>query len=135
MTMYEAGKIIKINHNIATVKCDKSEQCKSCSSSFCNVKERKFKAINSNDIEIGVGDTVEVYISPGKTILSSFVVLIFPLLMFIAGYILSGKFFNFQTDALKAAGGALGLFLGFILSFLFNMLKKNQHLPAITKKL
>ncbi len=133
--MYEAGKIIKINHKIATVKCEKSEQCKSCSSSFCNVKDRKFKALNNNDLELVAGDKVEVFVSPGKTILSSFVVLIFPLLMFIAGYVLSGKFFNFQTDALKAAGGALGLFLGFILSFLFNMLKKNQHLPVITRKL
>ena len=133
--MYEAGRIIKINNKVATLKCGKPEECKSCSSSFCNVKDRRFKALNSNNLDIQIDDTVEVYISPGKTIMSSFIVLIFPLLMFIAGYFLSGFLFNFQTDALKAAGGAAGLFLGFILSFLFNMLKKNQHLPVITKKL
>ncbi len=133
--MYEAGRIIKINNKVATLKCGKPEECKSCSSSFCNVKDRRFKALNSNNLDIQVDDTVEVYISPGKTIMSSFIVLIFPLLMFIAGYFLSGVIFNFQTDALKAAGGAAGLFLGFIISFLFNMLKKNQHLPVITKKL
>ena len=133
--MYEAGRIIKINNKVATLKCGKPEECKSCSSSFCNVKDRRFKALNSNNLDIQIDDTVEVYISPGKTIMSSFIVLIFPLLMFIAGYFLSGVIFNFQTDALKAAGGAAGLFLGFILSFLFNMLKKNQHLPVITKNL
>lgn len=133
--MYEAGRIIKINNKVATLKCGKPEECKSCSSSFCNVKDRRFKALNSNNLDIQIDDTVEVYISPGKTIMSSFIVLIFPLLMFIAGYFLSGVIFNFQTDALKAAGGAAGLFIGFILSFLFNMLKKNQHLPVITKKL
>ena len=133
--MYEAGRIIKINNKVATLKCGKPEECKSCSSSFCNVKDRRFKALNSNNLDIQVDDTVEVYISPGKTIMSSFIVLIFPLLMFIAGYFLSGVIFNVQTDALKAAGGAAGLFLGFIISFLFNMLKKNQHLPVIKKKL
>ncbi len=133
--MYEAGKIIKINNKIVSVKCEKSEQCKSCSSTFCNVKDRRFKALNSSNIELNIDDTVEVYISPGKTILSSFVVLIFPLIMFIAGYFLSGKIFHFQTDALKAAGGAAGLFMGFIASFIFNMFKKNQNLPVITRKL
>ncbi len=133
--MYEAGKVIKINNKVVSVKCEKSEQCKSCSSTFCNVKDRRFKALNSKNIELQIDDTVEVFISPGKTIFSSFVVLIFPLIMFILGYFLSGKIFNFQTDALKAAGGAAGLFIGFILSFLFNMLKKNQNLPVITRKL
>ena len=88
--MYEAGRIIKINNKVATLKCGKPEECKSCSSSFCNVKDRRFKALNSNNLDIQIDDTVEVYISPGKTIMSSFIVLIFPLLMFIAGYFLSG---------------------------------------------
>ena len=64
-----------------------------------------------------------------------FIVLIFPLIMFILGYFLSGAILNFQSDALKAAGGAAGLFLGFILSFIYNMLRKNQSLPVITRKL
>ena len=133
--MYEAGKVLKINNKIVSIKCGKPEQCKSCSSTFCNVKDKRFKALNSNNLELNVDDSVEVYISPGKTILSSFVVLIFPLIMFILGYFLSGIFFNFQTDALKAAGGAGGLFIGFIISFIFNMFKKNQNLPVITRKL
>ena len=133
--MYEPGKIIKINNKTVTIKCGKPEECKSCSSSFCNVKDRKFKALNSKNLDLKVDDDVEVYIAPGKTILSSFIVLIFPLIMFVLGYYLSGLFFNFQTDALRAAGGAAGLFIGFILSFIYNMLRKNQSLPVITKKL
>ena len=133
--MYEAGKVIKINNKTATIKCGKPEQCKSCSSSFCSVKDRKFKALNKNNLDIMVDDDVEVYFAPGKTILSSFIVLIFPLIMFILGYFLSGAILNFQSDALKAAGGAAGLFLGFILSFIYNMLRKNQSLPVITRKL
>ena len=133
--MYEPGKIIKINNKTATIKCGKPEACKSCSSSFCNVKDRKFKALNSKNLDIQIDDEVEVYIAPGKTILSSFIVLIFPLIMFVLGYFLSGMLFNFQTDALKAAGGAAGLFIGFIISFIYNMLRKSQSLPVITRKL
>ncbi len=133
--MYETAKVTEINNNIVTVHCEKSEHCKSCSSSFCNVKTRHFKTLNSKNLDLEKGDLVEIYISPGKTIFSSFIVLIFPLILFIAGYYFSGKLFNFQSDALRAAGGALGLFAGFILSFIFNMIKKNQSLPVITGKL
>ena len=133
--MYETARVIEIHQNIITLQCNKSEHCKSCSSSFCNIQTRNFKALNNRDFEINEGDTLEVFISPGKTIFSSFVVLIFPLLMFILGYFLSGKLLNFNSDALKAAGGAFGLFIGFILSFLFNMIRKNQNLPVITRKL
>ncbi len=133
--MYEAGIVTGIKNKTIYIKCGKPEQCKSCSSSFCNVKDRKFKALNINKVNLEVDDAVEVYISPGKTILSSFIVLIFPLIMFILGYVLSGIIFNFKTDALKAAGGAAGLFLGFIISFIYNMFKKNHTLPVITRKL
>ncbi len=64
--MYEAGKVLKINNKIISLKCGKPEQCKSCSSTFCNVKDKRFKALNSNNLELNVDDSVEVYISPGK---------------------------------------------------------------------
>jgi len=133
--MYERGIVTSVDKNIITIKCGKPEQCKACSSSFCNIKTKNFKALNHKGLDIAEGDNVEVYISPSKTIGYSFIVLIFPLLMFIAGYYLTGILFNVESDALKAAGGIAGLVTGFILSFLYNFLQKNQNLPVISEKL
>ena len=133
--MYERGIVENINGKTISIKCGKPEQCKSCSASFCNVKSKNFTALNSYDIELKTGDSVEIYLSPAKTIFSSFMVLIFPLLLFIAGYFLSGIVFNTDSDALKAGGGVAGLLAGFILSFVFNMVSRSHNLPVVSEKL
>jgi sigma-E factor negative regulatory protein RseC len=133
--MYERGIVTSIDENIITIKCGKPDQCKACSSSFCNIKTKNFKALNQDGFELNEGDEVEVYISPSKTILYSFVVLIFPLLMFIAGYYLTGSVLKVESDAVRAFGGIAGLACGFVLSFMYNFLKKNQNLPVVTEKI
>ncbi len=133
--MYERGIVTSVEKNIVTIKCGKPDQCKACSSSFCNISSKNFLALNRNGLDIREGDTVEVYISPAKTIGFSFMVLIFPLLMFITGYYLTGSIFHTSSDGLKALGGIAGLVCGFGLSFLYNIIKKNQNLPVVTEKL
>jgi positive regulator of sigma E activity len=132
--MYEQGTVAAVNGKIITIKCGKPEQCKSCSSSFCNVKTKNFKALNRNSLDLKEGDLVEVYVSPGKTIAYSFIVLIFPLLMFLAGYFFSGPLFGANSDSIKALFGLAGLAAGFILGFLFNSIRKNHNFPVITEK-
>jgi sigma-E factor negative regulatory protein RseC len=133
--MYEQGTVTAVKGEIITIKCGKPEQCKSCSSSFCNVKTKNFRAFNRESLDLKEGDEVEVYVSPGKTIAYSFIVLIFPLLMFVAGYFISGTVFGVNSDPIKALFGLAGLAAGFILSFLFNSIRKNHNLPVITGKI
>ena len=133
--MYEKGIVEKISGSRVTVSCGKPEKCGSCSSSFCNVKTKKFDALNRYSIDIREGDCVEIYLSPAKAIISSFMVLIFPLILFIAGYFIFGAVFKTDSDALRAGGGVAGLAAGFIISFVYNMLSRNRNLPVIIEKL
>lgn len=133
--MYERGIVTSIDKNIITIKCGKPDQCKTCSSSFCNIKTKNFKALNQDSLDLSEGDEVEVYISPSKTILYSFIVLILPLLMFIACYYLTGAVLKVQSDAVRAFGGVAGLAGGFLLSFAYNFLRKNHNLPVVTEKI
>lgn len=133
--MYERGIVTSVEGDIVTIKCGKPGQCKACSSSFCNIKTREFRALNSSFLELKNGDEVEVYISPARTIAYSFMVLIFPLIMFIAGYYLANVFFGISSEGLRALAGLSGMAAGFILSFIFNYTQKNRNLPVVAEKL
>lgn len=134
--MYGQGRITSLEKNIATITCGaKADMCKKCGSSFCAVKIKKFNAVNSQNLDIANGDMVEIFIPPAKAIGYSFFVLIFPLLMFIAGYFLSAPLFGASTDNMKALYGTVSLFIGFATVFIYSLKWKNSTLPTITKKL
>jgi sigma-E factor negative regulatory protein RseC len=134
--MYERGTITTIDKNIIGVICGNPEQCKACPAAklFCNIKTKEYKALNADDLDLAVGDVVEVYISPAKTIGYSFSVLIFPLIMFIAGYYLTAGVTKTLSEGIKIIGGAVGLASGFLAAYLYNSSTKKQQYPVITKK-
>ena len=134
--MYERGTVTTIDKDIITVICGKPEYCKSCAASklFCNVQTKEFKALNTNSFDIKTGDDVEIYLTPAKTIGYSFSILIFPLIMFIAGYYLAEKAVNTLSEGIKILGGFAGLIAGFALAFLYNSITKEQKYPVITRK-
>lgn len=134
--MYGQGRVTSLEENIATITCGaKADMCKKCGSSFCAVKTKKFDAENSKNLDIAVGDMVEVFIPPAKAIGYSFFVLIFPLLMFIAGYFLSAPLFGTSTDSMKALYGTISLFIGFAIVLIYSLKQRNSTLPVITEKL
>ena len=135
--MYERGTVIAVDKNIITVTCGKSEHCKTCPASkmFCNIKKKEFKALNTNDLDIKTGDRVEIYISPAKTIVYSFSILIFPLIMFIVGFYLTASLVNTLSDGIKILGGFVGLASGFAIACLYNYLTAKQKYPVIMTKL
>lgn len=107
--------------------------CKSCSgNSFCNIKEREIQAHLPQEIEAGVGDTVEIYLPPGKTILAGFMVMIFPLLLFGLLFFLTGRLWPGAGEGLQVIGGLLGLAGGFGLSWLYSQMTNAANLPRIT---
>ncbi len=132
--MTEISTVISYTKQQAVLSCT-SSTCSSCAgNSFCNVKAHTYTALNPQKIEIKPGDEVEVFLPPGKTIFSGFLVLIFPLILFIAGFLLTGVFIDGAGEGIQALGGFLGLSAGFGLGFLFGRLKKRQFMPTIQKK-
>ena len=132
--MTEISTVISHTKHQAVLSCT-SAGCSSCAgNSFCNVKAHTYTALIPQKLELEPGDEVEVFLPPGKTIFSGFLVLIFPLILFIAGFLLTGALVEGAGEGLQALGGFIGLTAGFGLGFLFGRLKKSQYMPIIQKK-
>ena len=135
--MYERGTVAAVDKEFITIVCSKQGDCKTCAAGklFCKSKVREFKALNTDGLDLRTGDTVEIYLSPGKTIGYSFSVLIFPLLMFLAGFFLTGKLSDTVSEGAKVLGGFVGLAAGFVMAFFHNSLTRKHQYPVITKKI
>lgn len=129
--MVETGIVSSVDGKIVTMGCGPNEGCESCSSSFCSTDKRVFEAINSKDLKIGEGDTVDVYLAPGKTIAAGFLVLIVPLILFATGYLLTGRLSPESSEGIKALFGLIGLAVGFLTSFLYSSKRKEKSMPEI----
>jgi sigma-E factor negative regulatory protein RseC len=80
-----------------------------------------------------VGDTVEIYLPPGKTIFAGFMVMILPLLLFALGFFLLGLGLPESGEGARVLGGLAGLILGFGISWLYARLTKTRDLPLVTE--
>jgi positive regulator of sigma E activity len=129
--MVETAIVQSIDGEIIKMGCGDVEGCTTCSSSFCSAEKRVYEAVNPKDFDIGEGDLVDVYLSPGKTVAAGFLVLIVPLLLFMAGYLISGKLITTATEGIRAIFGLLGLSTGFALSFTYSKKRKTASMPAI----
>jgi positive regulator of sigma E activity len=134
--MYEHGTVINIEDKIITIACGELDQCQNCkaSSLFCNIKAKNFQALNINNLELKTGDSVEIFLSPAKSIFFSFSILIFPLITFFIGYFLITRFIDGASDGIKITGGFGGLLSGFLIAFIYNSITKKNNYPAITQK-
>ncbi len=131
--MTETAIVSNIDGKTVTIDCSSKGTCKSCSSSFCATDQRVFKASNSKGFDINVGDTVDVYLAPGKTIAAGFLVLIVPLILFMVGYSVSGRLFSATSEGIQALFGIIGLAAGFGLSFVYSKKKRASSMPEITR--
>ena len=130
--MTEITQVISIERHHVTLGCI-TTSCKACSgSSFCNIQGKTFTAINPEKLSIKVGDTVDVYLPPGKTIFSGFMILIFPLILFLAGLLGVRAAVPGAGDGLQALGGFIGLAAGFLIGYIFGLIKKKTYQPVIT---
>ena len=94
--------------------CDKS-LCEGCKASFfCTSKKASFK------------------VSPGKTLLTVFMSLGLPLLMFIPGYFI-GSLIS-ESEGIKLLASLLAVALGFAIAAIFFRVKKDKYTPRIIGK-
>ncbi|MCF7929439.1 MAG: SoxR reducing system RseC family protein [Spirochaetales bacterium] len=131
--MTEQGTVIKIDDSVITLTCSRSEGCKSCNSSFCSSKSRTFQAENTPDLPVQTGDTVEVFLEPWKAVLAGFQVLILPLILFIAMYLIAENLLGFGGEGANVLMGLAGLVMGFGLSLLISKFKRKTDLPRLTR--
>jgi len=134
--MTETAKILAINGDTAILGCGmESAACASCAGSpFCNIRERTYEAVIDTGVRVTEGDIVRVFLPPGRTILSGFMVLIFPLILFLLFFFLSGPILGMQGEGVRALCGIVGLILGFGISFLTGRINKRKNMPRIIEK-
>ncbi len=134
--MTETAKILAINGDTAVLGCGMgSAACASCAGSpFCNVRERTYEAVIDTGVSVTEGDIVRVFLPPGRTILSGFMVLIFPLILFLLFFFFSGPIAGIQGEGGKALCGIVGLILGFGISFLFGRVNTRKNMPRVIEK-
>jgi len=61
-------------------------------------------------------------------------VLIFPLILFILGFLLTGVIKPGASEGFQALGGFIGLVVGFGIGYLFGRIKKNSYIPIVQSK-
>lgn len=134
--MKETGTINRIEGVDIFLSCGSAGGCKGCAAgAFCKGNAREIIAHNDHNLPLHKGDKVEIYLPPGKTIFSGFIVLIFPLLTFIAAFVLASVILPSSGEGVQALFGVGGLGAGFGLSYLYNKSQKHNSYPEITRKL
>lgn len=132
--MYSVTTVKEIyKDNLVLVGCS-TKACESCKAEmFCNNKnDTTFTAKNENNLNLKVGDKVELFLPPGKTIVSSLLVFAVPLILFPIGYLLM-KHFAMLNELICALGGIAAMAIGFAVTSIIAVRKKNELMPVITK--
>ena len=135
--MLEKATVIKVNDRTITLTCSDSDSCQACAAhGFCGgVNDKTFDAWNSHDFELEPGNQVEVHLPTGKTIGAAFMVMIFPLLLFVVFFYAAKFVIPGAGEGIQVIGGLAGIAAGFGLNFLINRKPKQSSMPDIVKKL
>lgn len=128
--MYIDANVVKVNDNgsvILSQNCQR--ECGNCKGSFfCKQKDTTFEA-TSGSLKLQKGEHVRVYLPKGKTILSTVLVFIVPLL-FMSVFILLGGL-SVINELLSGVLALVSLFLSFGILFLVNKKNKDKLMPIV----
>ena len=86
---------------------------------FWKIKNRVYTVSNPSGLSVTEGDTVEIYLPPGRTVLSAALTFILPLILFPLGYSLGREIFKSLSLPDSLIFLAEGEFLPFVLGFTF----------------
>ena len=109
--------------------------CQGCKvSMFCNNKNvSEFFALNPKKVQVKAGDLVELYMPPGKTILSTALVFALPLLLFPLGYLAMRAAFPKSSDILHAPGGFCAMAISFGVAAIISTVHRRNLMPTIVR--
>jgi positive regulator of sigma E activity len=129
--MTERGIVVRIEGEQVGIRC-LPEACSSCGSCSRREREHLVRAVNRTGRDLQQGDQVEMYIHPGRAVLSGFLVLILPLLLFFPGYYLP-ELFGVRAEAVRVVLGLAGVAVGFLFNIVRTRTRKTQELPEIIR--
>lgn len=139
--MEEIGIILKKENGFAVVEVRKGSECKACQAKDAcpESAQEGYKIIRAkNEINAEKGDKVLLECTPSTSLISSFVVFIFPLLFCIAGYFVGSAVFG-PVPEYKPI---LTCLASFIIAFLIiryadrqYFSKKSEFIPSISEKI
>lgn len=134
--MKQTGTVQRLEGETVFLNCGTPASCKNCAAgAFCKTRDREIEALNLRGLDIAPGDEVEIYLPPGRTVFSGFVVLIFPLLTFILAYLSASALVPGSGEGTGVIFGLAGLAIGFGISFVYNTLTRKKNFPEIIGKL
>ena len=146
--MREIGKIVSIEREKISLAITGDETCASCGggnaadgaagcpgcSVFGSKNVKTIDAVNRNHLSLAVGDVVEVYLPPRKTVWAAFLLFVFPLLVFFAGYAAAGWLVPSSADGVKIICGAAGIAAAYLALFLVRRVRKTKDWPEVVGK-
>ncbi|MEA1973559.1 MAG: SoxR reducing system RseC family protein, partial [Candidatus Cloacimonadota bacterium] len=115
----EKAVVVKFNNKLAEVQMIKTADCESCSiNGVCHggASDKTLIPIQT-DLNLEVGDEVEIYISPSSRIFSSALIFLFPIISMIIFYLISRILFSLSEN-ISIASSFLGLLIsGLIIKY------------------
>ena len=133
--MITTGIIKEINNDKISVEMfDAGSTCSSgnCASCSSGGKKKLIEAVNTRKLPVKTGAIIEMELSSAKAMLAAFRVLIVPLFLFIAGFIIAGNIPG-AGEGMQVAGGFTGLVGGFLFNFLLSKKNRMKEMPEIVR--
>ena len=117
---------------VTSTSCGTSETgCSGCSGSTAG---QVFTASNRLNLNLKDGSMVEVELPTAKTISAVFRVLIMPLILFMAGYLLGESVFMWG-EGLRLVSGFTGLAAGLGINILLASKNRESEMPTVSRLL
>lgn len=131
--MTQTVTVVQTGDSLLVKNDDVSSAKAATSRRFWGVRERAYTVLNPNNLTVAEGDTVEIYLPPGRTVASSALTFLFPLLLFPVGYVLAGRLIPGAGEGLSFLIGFGALLSGFPLGALLR--RGHSAVPVLTKVL
>ncbi|AEJ20867.1 SoxR reducing system RseC family protein [Gracilinema caldarium] len=131
--MKEIGRILKIEGDLVIIKGGELAACFGCMNEECKNNGKQFTAQNSLNLPIEEGQLVEIENKTSTAMLQGITVFLPPVLLFILGYVLTGRMVPTSSDDVRVGIGVAALFFGFFITYWVRKLLPTKGSPYITK--
>ena len=129
------ARVEEIKDSLVRAKFFRDAECGSCT--HCTLgkekQETSVEARNLSALPLKIGDTVEISLSPWKSIKAGFLILIMPLLLFFVLYLFGKHLLGIDSETANIFLGISGIAIGFLINILIKRFQSRPDLPEITR--
>jgi len=133
----EVGRVVSVNDDGAVVSMRASGACDKCGLCMASSGGREILLLALNEAGAGVGDAVEIEISPGRVLVAAFALYMLPVLLTILGFAV-GSYMSRgdENSPLPIIMAVVFLVVSFIATWLFDLrIRKHTRPEATVKKI